>query len=482
MMPSSKTRRAVQAGVFAILFGSYAFFWHARDWNTASRLMLTYALVDRGTVCINGLEDHTRDRARIGRDFYSDKGPGLSILAVPATIAAKVLLGLPAHPLHRKGKGFDHWPTDYWATLGTSGVASALVGVLLVGLAFDLGCGPRRAALVGLAYGLATPAYVYATLSYGHQAAACALLLSFQRLWKQAPQRPRPSRPAALAGLFAALAVVVELSLAPVAAILGLFLVVQVSLRRLPPSTLPAFVVYGLAAILVLLLYNLVAFGSPWDMGYTHEDLHQFQAVHSAQNPLGLRWPPVWSRLLPLTIGGYRGLLFYAPIVGLAPFGCVTLVRMRQWSVATVSLSACLAVLLVNLCYPEWTGGWSTGPRLLVPMLPFAMLPVAALLARSGAKVFAMALVLTVLGATLMLLFQAIGGRVPQDVLDPLRGFVLPAWRHGNFTRTVVSTVFPQAVASLPVAWRWLQFIPLFVFQSLGIGVLLGACRRRMMS
>ncbi len=25
------------AGVFLILLGSYAFFWHSRDWNTASR-------------------------------------------------------------------------------------------------------------------------------------------------------------------------------------------------------------------------------------------------------------------------------------------------------------------------------------------------------------------------------------------------------------------------------------------------------------
>ena len=33
-------------GVFLILWASYAFFWHARDWNTASRLMLTYSLVD----------------------------------------------------------------------------------------------------------------------------------------------------------------------------------------------------------------------------------------------------------------------------------------------------------------------------------------------------------------------------------------------------------------------------------------------------
>ena len=57
-----------------------------------------------------------------------------------------------------------------------------------------------------------------------------------------------------------------------------------------------------------------------------------------------------------------------------------------------ISASACLAVFLVNLSYPEWTGGWSTGPRLLVPLLPFAMLPAAAVLAVGGRGVTAAAM------------------------------------------------------------------------------------------
>ena len=52
-------------GVFLILWASTAFFWHARDWNTASRLMLTYSLVDRGTIRIDGLESQTGDRAAL---------------------------------------------------------------------------------------------------------------------------------------------------------------------------------------------------------------------------------------------------------------------------------------------------------------------------------------------------------------------------------------------------------------------------------
>ncbi len=59
-----KFLRRPEAWVFVILLTSYAYFWQGRDWNAASRLMLTYALVDRGTLSIDGLDDQTRDIAR----------------------------------------------------------------------------------------------------------------------------------------------------------------------------------------------------------------------------------------------------------------------------------------------------------------------------------------------------------------------------------------------------------------------------------
>jgi hypothetical protein len=469
--------RLIAIWVFLTLAGTYAYFWHARDWNVASRLMLTYALVDRGTVCINGLEDHTRDRARIGDRYYTDKLPGLSLLAVPPTFLAKLVLHIPDHPLGRSGRGFTHWPTDYWATLGTSGLFSALTGALLVLLAFDLGCGPRRAALVGLSYGLATPAYAYATLAYGHQATAFALLAAFALLWK-APQFSHPGLAVAIGGTSTAAAPVIELQVAPVAAILGSCLLIQVAGGRLPPRTLVAFACGALVPLAVLLVYNQAAFGTPWDMGYFHEDIAAFRQVHSTRNPLGLGWPKP-QLVEPLLIGRYRGLFYYAPILLLAPLGWAVLLRRRRWVLATSSFAACVAVLLVNLSYPEWTGGWSTGPRLLTPLLPFAMVPVAGLMAAGWRGAVALAAGLALAGAILVLLFQGVGARVPHDIADPLGQYVLPAWSAGRLTRTLAAVVSPQSVRGLPRDLRYLQFVPLVLFQLLmvtGVGLL---CRCR---
>jgi hypothetical protein len=224
-----------------------------------------------------------------------------------------------------------------------------------------------------------------------------------------------------------------------------------------------------------LLGYNQLAFGSPWDMGYFHERLEIFNEVHSRQNPLGLRRPD-WSVAGPLLWGGHRGLFFYAPILILAVPGWIALLVMRRWGTAVVSFLVCLVVFLVNLSYPHWSGGWSTGPRLLVPLLPFAMLPVAALLAVGGRGLTAVAVGLAMIGGALMLLFQGVGGRIPHDLTDPLLGIVWPLWRGdpvppwwlgGRFDRTIVAWLWPQT------SQTWLQFIPLVAFQVAAIGIML---------
>jgi hypothetical protein len=152
---------------------------------------------------------------------------------------------------------------------------------------------------------------------------------------------------------------------------------------------------------------------------------------------------------------------------------------------AAVSALAVTAVFLVNVSYPEWTGGWSTGPRLLVPLLPFAMIPVAAVLAAGGRAATAMVLILALAGAAVNLLFQGVGGRLPQYVADPLRDAVWPlwcgqpppAWWLGDrFARNGFALAFPDFVRSLPASWQWIQFLPLFIIQVLAIGLF---CRLR---
>ncbi len=501
-------RLSLAFGVFAIVLGSDAFFWHSRDWNTASRLMLSYAIVDRGTLEITGLDVHTGDKAvlhkptvRNGKPivadhYYSDKLPGYPFLAAIPYAAARGVLRLPPHPIG-DDRARRYWPADYFVTLATSGLLTAGTAALLVLLALDLGCTPAASMVVGLGYGLGTPAYVYATLAYGHQSCAFALFASFLLLNR--PGRGPDWLRAAVAGFLAAGASVIELQVAPVSAILGLYLLIEAGFRRKRPATVFAFALGAAIPTLGMLWYNHEAFGSPWDMGYFHHVT--FSHVHTHDNPTGLTGPD-WSKLGPLLVTPYRGLLVYAPLLILAVPGWIVLLARRAWAMAAVSFLVCVAVLLVNLSYPEWTGGWSTGPRLLLPLIPFAMVPVAAFVSIGGRwtrPILALGLILAVAGAVEMLLFQGAGARIPND--PPARGrsrpvfsqplvdavwpiwtgeTPTPGWRFGErFARNLVSIAAPGAVASLPPAAQALQFLPLVVLQAAAIVLLWRAAAAR---
>jgi hypothetical protein len=457
--------------VFLILLGSYAFFWHSRDWNTASRLMLTYALVDRGAVAITGLDRQTNDKAKFHGEYYSDKLPGFPLLAALPYSLCRWVFRLPSHPLN--GPALAFWAADYWVTLGTSGFATAGIGWILVLWARELGCRPVRSAIVGLAYGLATPAYVYATLAYGHQASAFALFTSFFLIWRR--QSTRAAIVLVVAGFLAAYAAVIELQVGPVSAILGCYLLAQCLCGVRRPDALTLFAIGAIIPTLILLVYNQLAFGSPFELGYFHHATKQFADVHNADNPLGLTFPDEFGRtLFSLLWGRYRGLTFYAPILLLTVPGWIVLFVRRCWDLAIVTLLVVVAVVLVNLCYPEWTGGWSTGPRLLLPLIPFAMLPVAALLAGESRLVRVAtiaALVLAVIGAVEMLLFQGASGRIPYGVNDPLVQFVWPRWiGHAPILdRNLVSLAAPEFSARLAGGWQAAQFLPLVLAQGLAL-------------
>ena len=277
-----------------------------------------------------------------------------------------------------------------------------------------------------------------------------------------------------LAGFLAAYAAVIELQVGPVSAILGLYLLAQVAggRRRIAASANSR---WGRSCRRSCSWDTTCSRSGPpgtWATSTTRR--RSFAQVHNAGNPLGLGSPD-WTRARDLLWGGHRGLLFYAPIVALAVPGWVVLASRRLWGMASVSASGVAAIFLVNLSYPEWTGGWSTGPRFLVPLLPFAMLPVAALLAVGGRWATLAAVLLTLAGGVLMLLFQGVGARIPNPIEDPLLDAVLPLWRGdplpgwatgGRFTRNVVGLLFPRDVDRLPPGRLWVQFLPLVAAQA----------------
>ncbi len=465
--------------VFALLALSAGFIWHTRDWNTATRLMLTYAVIDRGTLTLDGLETQTNDIARFGDHPYSDKNPGYSLLGLAPYAIYKAVRGLPDHPLGVEALAY--YETDYVVTWAVAGLSTAWAAWVVIALAGRLGCSPRQAAAVGLAYGLGTPALVYATLSYGHQPAACAFLIALLGLVKLV-ETPGKSIWAWMAGVAAAMGAVIEIQLGLISALLGLTVLALTIARRIRPFDLAAFALGAAGPSAILMLYNTLTFGAPWELSYFHLD-NQFRGLHTGDNPLGLQGPD--TDLIPRLLWSWsRGLIVHAPVLILALPGLVALSLTRRWLIAGISTASVVAILLVNLSYPAWTGGMTTGPRFLLPTIPFLMMAVAALVPRLGRWGVPMILLLALPGFTLAWMYQAAGARLPYlPEGNPITEVLWPVWtgqgRPAYITselwlaRSLVEVLAPEAVEGLPRTWAWLSYLPLILVQVVGAWLIL---------
>jgi hypothetical protein len=504
---AARARPDVAFLLFLTLLGTYAYFWQSRDWNTATRLMLTYSLGDRRQVQIDGLEEQCGHRevnwftgrreivagdiARVGSHFYTDKAPGQSLMGVPVYLAANMVVGLRDHPLDVKA--IQYWPSDYFVTLGTSGVMTAALAVVIYAFALRLGASHCGGVLLGLAYGLATPALVYATLFYGHQAAAFCTLTSFFLLYRAAHEGRANLWNMVLAGLLAGYAVVVEYQTAGISAVLGVYAVVAI--RRVRPVFF-FMCAAGLAASL-LAAYNYRAFGHPLELSYAHEVSRQFQAVHSKDNPLGLqlpRWEVVREIVRHLLWGEYRGLAFYASVTIGTPLGLLALLWRRYWGVALVAFDAAAWMLFVNVSYPLWEGGMCTGPRFILPALPFMVLALAGLVGSGWRGFWTTFLAAAVLvGGLFMISCVTVGGRFPPGLQQPVRELVIPHWLgryetapveiaggrqfEWNAGRWMFERFLPVDLIPVePSVWQGLQFAPLGAYLVLMVGMLLVRC------
>jgi uncharacterized protein (TIGR03382 family) len=169
--------------------------------------------------------------------------------------------------------------------------------------------------------------------------------------------------------------VVVEYPAALFGATIGLWALWRLRGRTRALPAVGVAVAAGLAALLPLVGYNLLAFGTPFRLGY--EGVVGFDGMKKGL--FGLTYPKL-GVLYEITIGLRRGLIWVAPVVAPGLAGLVLLTRARATrDIGVLALALVAAVLLYNASYEYWDGGNSTGPRHAVPALPFLALGLAAL-------------------------------------------------------------------------------------------------------
>jgi hypothetical protein len=360
----------------------------AQSPNELSRYELVVSIVERGSFSIGPelavFGDHEDKSVYRGR-FYSNKAPGLSMAAVPAYAAVRVFTG-PADPRNAA--------TVFYLLRLLTVTAAAIAALFALGRRLAKSAAdPRWAPLIlfGIAFG--TPFLVYARSFFSHAWTAALLYLAFECLHRE---KERPWH-VPLAGFLAGWAVLSEYPAAIVAALLLL----DAAWRR-PWSRAASFIAGALPPAAVLGFYDAACFAGPFDLSSSHEWYGGFSKL-SRHKFFGFALPSPWIALR-LLVSPSRGVLVESPFFLFLPAACAS-ARLAGRALR-ISIAAVAALFVAMTAYENWHGGWSLGPRYLLPILFFAAWPLAGLAGRPS-RVATILFAAAVVMAALFFLFSS---------------------------------------------------------------------------
>ncbi len=280
--------------------------------------------------------------------YYSKKGVTPSIMLAPLLLLARLLPWL-----------------DVRATAMLFNPLVTLVTALcLYTLARWLAYRPRSAFVLALLYGVITFAITYVKTLFGEPLAALLLLGAVMAAYQY--RQNGGWRTLLVAGLCAGWLAGVNLVYIAVVPVLGIYLFLPLFWRfqreKMHLLVLHALA-YGLPILAVLALlgfYNWVRFGSPIDTGYHFASGEGFTK-------------PLLDGIYGLTIGPYRGLFWYSPILLLAIPGWLMLGR-KISSLVWLILALTLLQIVSFAAWWSWDGGIVWGPRFLLTVTPLIAL------------------------------------------------------------------------------------------------------------
>lgn len=301
-----------------------------------------------------------------GRDrkSYSKNAAGQAVLALPLVAFSAAGASASGLPPERRALA-----ARFGASFFNAAVAALLLAVFYLG-ARRLGIGSRAALAAAAMLGFTTPLWVYAKSFMAEPLEALGLLLACLGAARAGAGEARAARLSALGAL---LAISAKLSMLPLALACLLPLLTRPRLWRWPLGGV-ALALAGHAA------YDLARFGTAFETGY------------GAQASAAAYTTPLLVGLYGLLLSSGKGVLWFAPVLWLAPRGGSAMTRAgahrtdapeRRRALALAGRSI-LATWLIGLvlyaAFEHWAGDGSWGPRYLLPLLPLALLAVASAL------------------------------------------------------------------------------------------------------
>jgi hypothetical protein len=354
--PFQRPRPALVLGVFFLCLYLLTMGGHLDSPDEELMLQVTRSLAERGSMDVSGtgVAERLTVTGADGRT-YVPYSPVASALGVPFYKVGQALNAiLPGR--------YSEVATRFAVGVRDSFI-SAMACVVLYALALELGYGATVAVLLTLAFGTATLAWPFSKYSFSEPVTGLFLLLSVFAAVRTA----RSARPAwsALCGIALGLAIGSKATAAFAAPAVLVYLVGAGSAPLLTRvrRVVPCVVMLAVPAV-GLALVNAARFGNPLDTGYHIDGLIDFA------NPIGIAG---------LLVSPSKSLFVYAPVALLGLVGLVRLVTRSPWEAGLLFWLVASQVVFHGLL-AIWPGDAGWGPRYLVPIVPFIVVPAGAVL------------------------------------------------------------------------------------------------------
>ena len=389
--------------------------------NNTSRVLPVFSLYENGTWSFDPYHEQTIDKALVHGHYYSEKPPLPSFMVVPFYGLTRAL-----------GFGIDdagnHYDKPVYLIGGFLAGSLPFSLFLTLLLATILRSRPKMnpVLLVMLPiYG--SFFFIFSGTFFSHIISGALLLFGYWLL--------RYKEKYLWAGLCCGAAFLCEYSLA---VIFPVWLV----LLWLNKRNFSSVVIFGLGmapAVLFLLFYNYLIGGDPFKMLYSYIATDDFAPLRSN---LGFRLPDPLA-MLGLLFSNYRGLFYYFPALLLLAFAVI---RKRKFNLRSLLLNywvlGFLASLLLISSFFTPYGGWTYGPRYLLPVTFLVAFEGIRFLSRNPVPSWTLWLIGGIGMVMAWMAKVSVMYALPSEEMNPVFGYVVKKLKAGAFNESNLLSLF----------------------------------------
>lgn len=488
--------------LFFLLLITYAYFYQAGQHNEAARFDQVRAIVEKWQLNIDPFAYNSADIIRYDNGLlYPNKAPGTSFIGVPFFYIFKKFFSFFIFP-----EWLRYHLLCYLTTIFTINLLSAFCGVCIYWFLFRISRNVPLSIFITFSYSLGTIAFPFATLYFSHQLAASLVFICFYTVFAVKDDFDKNKQPAKFdslklfgGGLAGGFAFATEYPTALALAAIQLYALIVFFRRKLFLKWF-IFAFFFFIGTVPLFFYNIKAFGKLWYVpyeAYTKPGVTSFVEHKKGYVGVQLPWknPHFVRQMKEITYLPTRGIFYCNPVLILIfpgfILGIIAAIRERKLILEILAvLGIFIGFMVFNANYGDsilfWGGGYSIGPRHIIPMLPFLVLPLFYFarikILRQFFYLFSLVSIFFSLAAT------AVEPRVPFEYFNPVKQLHVPFWLSGKNALCYTGIFSNEFLTENSVAFNIgklirlkpiYELIPLYVFWMFGIYFLIRAIQKK---